>query len=210
MGNRAVITTRENYENNGVGVYLHWNGGRDSVEAFLKYCELKGFRSPTTQCYGWARLAQVISNFFGGTLSIGIDTVDKLDCDNWDNGVYIIEDWKIVGRECFDGEEQHSYDLAEMLKDIDDAQPVKEQLGSYLTGELVKYDELHVGDKVYIMDWNGHAQKVTIKGFGANRVVNGTNVNGLPFAHIVSTSRNNINNYIRTEYIRIAKRKGVA
>ena len=37
MGNRAVITTRSK----DIGVYLHWNGGRDSVEAFLKYCELK-------------------------------------------------------------------------------------------------------------------------------------------------------------------------
>lgn len=26
MGNRAVITTEENFENNGIGIYLHWNG----------------------------------------------------------------------------------------------------------------------------------------------------------------------------------------
>ena len=31
MGNRAVITT----EKKDLGIYLHWNGGRDSVEAFL-------------------------------------------------------------------------------------------------------------------------------------------------------------------------------
>ena len=37
MGNRAVITTKENMYNNGVAIYLHWNGGRDSVEAFLEY-----------------------------------------------------------------------------------------------------------------------------------------------------------------------------
>ena len=30
MGNRAVITDIEKK----VGIYLHWNGGRDSVEAF--------------------------------------------------------------------------------------------------------------------------------------------------------------------------------
>lgn len=30
MGNRAVITTKENWAHGGVGVYLHWNGGRDS------------------------------------------------------------------------------------------------------------------------------------------------------------------------------------
>ena len=42
MGNRAVITKdRDLY---GIGVYLHWNGGRDSVEAFLAYCDLKRYR----------------------------------------------------------------------------------------------------------------------------------------------------------------------
>ncbi len=62
MGNRAVITTPDKK----MGIYLHWNGGRDSVEAFLHYCELHGFRSPDRDPYGWARLCQVIGNFFGG------------------------------------------------------------------------------------------------------------------------------------------------
>lgn len=129
MGNRAVITTRENFENNGVGVYLHWNGGRDSVEAFLKYAELKGYRPPDEDCYGWARLCQVIGNFFGGGYSIGIDTVDKLDTDNGDNGTYIIENWKIVGREYFEDEEQDYHKTEEMLEDIDACQPLAERLG---------------------------------------------------------------------------------
>ena len=98
MGNRAVITTRENFENNGVGIYIHWNGGRESVDAFLKYCELQGYIPPEQDCYGWASLAKVISNFFGGGESIGIDQVSNLDCDNFDNGVYIIENWKVVDR----------------------------------------------------------------------------------------------------------------
>ena len=42
MGNRAVITT----EGRDLSLYLHWNGGRDSVEAFLRYCDLRGFRAP--------------------------------------------------------------------------------------------------------------------------------------------------------------------
>lgn len=130
MGNRAVITTRENYENDGVGVYLHWNGGRDSVEAFLKYCELKEYRPPTMQSYGWARLCQVIGNFFcydghDDGLSLGVDKVCNLDCDNWDNGVYIIDGWKIVGREYMNGEEQYHYPLIDMLLEIDSMQPVK-------------------------------------------------------------------------------------
>lgn len=129
MGNRAVITTRENFENNGIGIYLHWNGGRDSVEGFLEYCKLRGFRSPDIDCYGWARLVQVIANFFGKDgLSIGVDTVNRLDCDNWDNGVYIIKGWEIVGREFFNYAEQNEYDRQEFMEDVDSCQPLKQQL----------------------------------------------------------------------------------
>ena len=128
MGNRAVITTKENMDNNGIGVYLHWNGGRDSVRAFLKYCELKGYRAPSEDNYGWARLCQVIGNFFGGSTSLGIDTVNNLDCNNWDNGVYLIEGWEIVGRMYFEGEEQDEYDLVGMLKTINDSMPESERI----------------------------------------------------------------------------------
>lgn len=128
MGNRAVITTKRNFENDGVGVYLHWNGGRDSVEAFLKYCELKGYWEPSYDNYGWARLCQVIGNFFGGDSSLGIDKISRLDCDNYDNGVYIIEGWDIVDRKYFEGEEQRNYNLMDMLYDIDAAQPETERI----------------------------------------------------------------------------------
>ena len=122
MGNRAVITTKEKK----LGVYLHWNGGRDSVEGFLKYCKDKGHRPPEKDCYGWARLCQVIGNFFGGTCSVGIDILDNLDRNNGDNGVYIIENWEIVGREFFTGHEQQEYPLDEILKEIDETQPKEE------------------------------------------------------------------------------------
>ena len=130
MGNRAVITTRENFNNDGVGVYLHWNGGRDSVQAFLTYCKMKGYREPTSDNYGWARLCQVIGNFFGGSTSIGIDVCNNLDCDNWDNGTYIIDGWDIVDRKYLISSEQNEYDLYNMLCEIDEAQPINEQLGA--------------------------------------------------------------------------------
>lgn len=132
MGNRAVITASKAYSVKGskdIGVYLHWNGGRDSVNAFLKYCKLQGYASPERDCYGWARLCQVIGNYFGGGLSIGIDRCEVLDCDNKDNGVYVIEDWEIVDRKYFNRPEQNRYDLTEMLISIDLNQPEKIQLG---------------------------------------------------------------------------------
>ena len=134
MGNRAVITTKNAGRNiaisDEIGVYLHWNGGRDSVEAFLTYCKLKGYQPPESDCYGWARLCQVIGNFFGGELSIGIDACKKLDCKNDDNGVYIIENWEIVGRQYNNHPEQCNHDLFQMLTKIDEAQPEKEQIGA--------------------------------------------------------------------------------
>lgn len=63
MGNRAVITT----EDKQIGIYVHWNGGRESVETFLAYCDMKNYRPPETDCYGWARMCQVIGNFFGNS-----------------------------------------------------------------------------------------------------------------------------------------------
>ncbi|GBR74699.1 hypothetical protein NO1_1829 [Candidatus Termititenax aidoneus] len=115
MGNRAVITTEEKR----IGVYLHWNGGRDSVEAFLQYCKDQQFRPPEEDCYGWARLCQVICNWSGNDgLGIGIDEYERLDTANGDNGVYIIRNWEIVGREHFSGKEQNTYDLKEFVKDI--------------------------------------------------------------------------------------------
>lgn len=53
MGNRAVITTKERE----LALYLHWNGGRDTVEPLLRYCELQGYRPPSSDSYGWARMA---------------------------------------------------------------------------------------------------------------------------------------------------------
>ena len=121
MGNRAVIRTKKN----DIGVYLHWQGGRDSVRPFLAYCKMKDYRAPEEDSYGWAYLCQVICNFFNGSgLSIGIDRVKCLDCKNGDNGVYIIKDWEIVGREFYEGEEQDEYDFRKMMHVINSRQPV--------------------------------------------------------------------------------------
>jgi hypothetical protein len=145
MGNRAVITLKphegKSYENQ-VGIYVHWNGGRDSIEAFLTYCELQGFRSPSSDSYGFARLTQVIANFFGGGgLSIGVNTCKYLDCDNYDNGVYLIKDWKVVGRDHFKGKEQNDYSLVGMLIAIDKCQPEEMRLGESKIKELMAMPE---------------------------------------------------------------------
>lgn len=208
MGNRAVITTEKNFENNGVGVYLHWNGGYDSVSAFLKYCEIKGYRTPDTDNYGWARLCQVIGNFFGGSTSVGIDTVDKLDCDNYDNGVYIIKGWEIVDRKHKRYAEQMEYEMEEMLLEIDNAMPEKEQIGEYLKAKEIPTEDLKVGDTVFIKEYNEKFVKHQIMGFGSEERVNGTNVYGKPYVDLYGDYfhySQNINNYILTETVRIVE-----
>ncbi len=122
MGNRAVIAfvnDKGEQNKNSVGIYLHWNGGRDSVEGFLQAAKDYGFRSGS---YGVARLTQVICNSFPGTLSVGVDMLNKLDCDNYDNGVYWVDkQFNIVGREYntrADFKEQQQYPLADFVKGV--------------------------------------------------------------------------------------------
>ena len=97
MGNRAVIAI-EGSKQTQTAIYLHWNGGIESVATFLKYCEVLGFRPPDSDSYGWTYLSAVIANFFGNGMSVGIGQLRHQDTDNGDNGVYYIKGWEIVGR----------------------------------------------------------------------------------------------------------------
>lgn len=125
MGNRAVITDKTKK----IGVYLHYNGGRDSVEPMLAFCKLKGYRAPNNdRDYAYSRLCQIVGNFFGGTCSLGVGLYKELDTNNGNNGVYIIDDWDIVNREFAPTIEQDCYDFLEFLLELNYSQPQKEQL----------------------------------------------------------------------------------
>ena len=120
MGNRAVIAfvnDEGKKDKNSVGIYLHWNGGRDSVEGFLQTAKDYELRSGS---YGVARLTQIIANGLGGTLSLGVDLLKNLDCDNYDNGVYWIDqNFNIVDREYIsrpDFKEQQQYSLTSFVR----------------------------------------------------------------------------------------------
>lgn len=204
MGNRAVITT----EDKKIGVYLHWNGGRDSVEAFLQYCKLKGYGAPEQDCYGWARLCQVVGNFFGGSTSIGIDILENLDCDNFDNGLYIIKNWEIVGREFTRGCEQYEYDLNEMLIGINERQPEKEQIPKeYFEAVKVAVEDLEIGDRVF-MNVFDNIKLHTIVGIGQDDIVNGRKVNGIPYVDLYKNNDTyawNTNNYLHEKEYMVIK-----
>lgn len=171
MGNRCLIVPK-GQEN--LGVYLHWNGGVDSVTAFLEYCKIKDYRpfgGKNADGYGIARFCQVVGNCFGGGLSIGIEAITteltEDYADAYDNGIYIIDGWEICKRICPSGRE--GYDLMEMLISIDKSQPEEEQLGEgFLKAEEVDVADLEIGDRVYVMDYNGKVEQYTIQGFADN------------------------------------------
>lgn len=96
MGNRAVVQFKD-----GTGIYLHWNGGPESVLAFLDAAKQLGVR--TGDDYGPARLVQIIGNWFGGTTSLGVGQAATLDRENGDNGTYNINgSFEIASREYTD------------------------------------------------------------------------------------------------------------
>ena len=139
MGNRAVITGKDNK----LSLYLQWNGGRDSVEGFLKYAKMKGVRGiESDSSYCVARLAQIIGNFFGGNNSIGILQSAQ---SPGDNGIYVIDDsFNIVDRVDYSGEEQSEYSLLEMLNSIDERQPEEGRLGEEKIEKL--FEEMGLDD----------------------------------------------------------------
>ena len=178
MGNRAVITTPERK----VGIYLHWNGGRDTIEPLLKYCELQGYRAPSNDDYGWARICQVMGNFFGGStsLGIGIYTNDR-QMDPGDNGIYIIEGWHIVdhlrteydadwipiGMRSFgpsEEEDWHKFD--DMLRSFDASMPEELRLGEFLDSVEVPVSEVELGDEVWMRVVDEKWQTFPVVGFG--------------------------------------------
>lgn len=96
MGNRAVITFDAKLTENSVGIYLHHNGGPESVVAFCDAAIQLGLPIGD-RTYLPARFVQMLGNFFGGTLSLGLGLLRQLDCNNGDNGLYAVS-WAEDGK----------------------------------------------------------------------------------------------------------------
>lgn len=213
MSNNCIIKPL----NGSVGIYLHWNGGIDSVTAFLKYAEIKGHRAfggDKADGYGIARLAQIIGNFFGGNLSIGITLIDENNTGyNYDNGIYVIDGWDIVERRTdrdFKDEFTEGYDITEFLIDIDNCQPEGERLGEeFIRAEELLIKDVKIGDIVFFKMLDDSFIKTPVVGIH----------NGDPYVNIIGDKNNedawkNGNNYLynnarlystNDEYIRVVK-----
>lgn len=210
MGNRAIIKGK----GQKTGLYVHWNGGYESVYPITQYCKLKGYRSPANDDYGLARLAQVYGNFFGGSTSVGIasnlpvrinDKIGQEQC--WDNGVYEIDsNWELAH---YNGEDNvdpyvSDEDLIDFMIYLNNRMPEHDRLDeAYIRAEKVSVDTLNIGDVVYV-GWDEQIM-VTVKGYGSDEYVNGTNVAGCPYVNLYGKDGDytkNINNYIREKTIR--------
>jgi hypothetical protein len=102
MGNRAVIT----FTNHATSpcIYLHWNGGRASVEGFLKAAQQIELL-PTNfnhESEFLDKFAEMIAHrFFKCRVGMTVyrEKYGQADTDNWDNGVYVIDQkLEIIGR----------------------------------------------------------------------------------------------------------------
>jgi len=99
MGNRAVVA----FQGSGPGsqcVYVHWNGGRASIQAFLNVAKKVGAK--TMQDF-----FKVTQAYLGS--SAYLEKFASADKDNWDNGTYIINrEWEIVDRMYKRGPDENS------------------------------------------------------------------------------------------------------
>ena len=95
MGNRGVMTFVDENNTEYVSIYMHWNGGVESIKAFLDYAKEVDVRG-SDPSYAAARVTQIAANFMGGTLSVGLGHSSQLDCDNGDNGQYIVRNLEII------------------------------------------------------------------------------------------------------------------
>lgn len=98
MGNRAVIILTDGKQHSP-SMYLHWNGGPESVYAFID--EMPVHVKISDVNYSMARLCQIVGNFFSkdgnDSLSVGVsngpESVEDVDelygFHPGDNGIYI-------------------------------------------------------------------------------------------------------------------------
>lgn len=100
MGNRATVIFQSG-ERVSPAIYLHWNGGPESVYAFLDALDRRGVRPDGD--YDAARFVQTVGNFLDrgevGGLSLGLvngpgaidpEALGYVWTDHSDNGFYVV------------------------------------------------------------------------------------------------------------------------
>lgn len=117
MGNRAIIKFKNGTPK--TAIYLHWNGGPESVLAFLKTQVDRGW---TRDDYAEARFCAIVTEFFDQEgndqgLSLGIQRIsgdNNLDSPG-DNGVYEVELKNDIVRQYEDENTQLTWSISQPI-----------------------------------------------------------------------------------------------
>lgn len=206
MGNRAIIKGKDS----DLGVYVHWNGGLDSVEAFLEYASFLSPHSGLGEKHydsGLGTLVTLITNFMNNSSSVDITTpVDYANPSHLDNGIYVVDGWKIVDRISPPLYEQNEYDRREMLLAIDKAQPEKMKRGvDYIDSEIVDASEIVVGDEIIQHAIGGGVEKHTVIALGNPDDPEKT-MHHPPYSPYIGTyGKDNPNSYVSGRVRRVKK-----
>ena len=125
MGNRAVIAFQTGCTPQSKCIYLHWNGGRASVEGFLqaaKQLNIQPRQGPADTERAITQLATLIAQFFFGCrvgTTVYIEELRYADCDNGDNGLYLIDNqFNIVERRFSSSYEKTEPDKTSAIVDL--------------------------------------------------------------------------------------------
>jgi hypothetical protein len=107
MGNRGTVIFHNGKKEISCAVYLHWNGGADSIYNFIEEGKKRKSLSHSVD-YAAARFIQIVGEFMDeteqGSTSLGvvngpkaitIKQLSKVQTDSSDNGLYVfnIADW---------------------------------------------------------------------------------------------------------------------
>ena len=155
MGNRAFIYPEKSTGKRKLGVYLHWNGGPTSVIPLIKFCKARKFR-PLSDGYGVARLCQVMGNFLGGSLSLGVEYVEP-DCIDTNHVPYCItDDWEIKNIDDYKTDYEgipSKKDMVEFLTELNKCQPKSERVPlDFIFEDKPSLKKIKKGDKVTWFD----------------------------------------------------------
>jgi len=101
MGNRATVIFTDGKKSFSPAVYLHWNGGAESVYGFLE--ELNRRKARADQCYECARFIELAGDFMDqdefSSSCLGVansprsdkpQDLAKVKTDLGDNGIYLV------------------------------------------------------------------------------------------------------------------------
>lgn len=120
MGNRAVIA--QSMQPSAPCIYLHWNGGRASVEGFLAGATDLGMaKRPMDRLTSddWDNLAEMMARVLDTHVGMTVyrERMGQADQDNWDNGTYLINgSLEIVARQYMRHQEEINAEKSETIR----------------------------------------------------------------------------------------------